>query len=191
MSHPPFDDYPALLDEAGRFHGHVCGGISTGVRMAMAGLRRLGLTDPRGKDRKRLLVLVEMDRCAADAIMTATGCSPGKRSLKILDHGKMAATFVDLETGRAVRVAAGPPPPEGQELDYATAPDERFLTLADVRVELRPEDLPGKPVRVVTCAACGERVLDGREVQRGDRALCRPCAEGRAYYRPAASTGGA
>lgn len=97
MSHPTLDDYAALVEQAGRFHGHVCGGISTGVRMTMAGLRRLGLTDPRGRDRKRLLIFVEMDRCATDAIMTATGCSPGKRSLKILDHGKMAATFVDLE----------------------------------------------------------------------------------------------
>ena len=126
-----------------------------------------------------------MDRCATDAIMSATGCSPGKRSLKILDHGKMAATFLDLESGRAVRVAAGPPPAEGESLDYATAPDERFLSLKEVRVSLRPEDLPGRPLRVATCAGCGERVLDGRDWVKDGRTLCRPCADGLCYYQAA------
>src|SRR5438876_801391 len=74
--------------------------------MALLGLQKLGIEDPRGKDRKRLVTFVEIDRCATDAIAVVTGCRLGKRALKFKDWGKMAATFVDVETGRAVRVVA-------------------------------------------------------------------------------------
>src|SRR5512141_2685679 len=97
------DDY---LREAEIAHGHLCAGQVLGVRMAMLGLQKLGLEDPRGKDRKRLVTFVEIDRCATDAIAVVTGCRLGKRALKFRDWGKVAATFVDQETGRAVRVAA-------------------------------------------------------------------------------------
>lgn len=178
------DDFAALVDQAGQFHGHVCPGIAIGTRMAMAGLKRIGIRDPRGEDRKKLLVFVEIDRCATDAIMSATGCSPGKRSLKILDHGKMAATFVNLETNRAARLVAVPPRQDGSEPDFATVPDEQIFSITPVEVPLRPEDLPGRPLRAAFCQECGERVSDGREVQSGGRTLCRPCSEQRRYYRP-------
>src|SRR5438105_14918901 len=97
------DEY---LREAEIAHGHLCAGQVLGVRMAMLGLEKLGIDDPRGKDRKRLVTFVEIDRCATDAIGVVTGCRLGKRALKFRDWGKMAATFVDLETGRAIRVAA-------------------------------------------------------------------------------------
>ncbi len=184
MTVVPMDDYAALVEQAGRFHGHVCRGIETGIRMAMAGLKLLGIEDPRGADRKKFVVFVECDRCVTDAIMAATGCSPGRRSLKVLDYGKMAATFVNLETNRAVRlVSTGV---RGEELrpEVASMSDEQLFTITDVEVTLRPEDLPGKPTRRAACEACGERVMDGREVQRDGRVLCRPCAEGTRYYRP-------
>src|SRR6195952_5693310 len=95
-----------LLKEAEVAHGHLCAGQILGVRMAMLGLEKLGIDDPRGKDRKRLVTFVEIDRCATDAIGVVTGCRLGKRALKFRDWGKMAATFVDLASGRAVRVAA-------------------------------------------------------------------------------------
>ena len=95
-----------LLQEAAVAHGHLCAGQVLGVRMAMLGCNRLGIADPRGKDRKRLVTFVEIDRCATDAIGVVTGCRLGKRALKFLDWGKMAATFVDLESGRAVRICA-------------------------------------------------------------------------------------
>ena len=72
----------------------------------MLGLEKLGIDDPRGKDRKRLVTFVEIDRCATDAIGVVTGCRLGKRALKFRDWGKMAATFVDLTTGKAIRIAA-------------------------------------------------------------------------------------
>src|SRR5579859_6891237 len=97
------DEY---LAEAERAHGHLCAGQVLGVRMAMAGLERLGIEDPKGRDRKRLITFVEIDRCITDAIAVVTGCRLGKRALKFRDWGKAAATFVDLESGRAIRVAA-------------------------------------------------------------------------------------
>ena len=87
------DDY---LREAEQVHGHLCAGQVLGVRLAMLGLAKLGIEDPRGKDRKRLVTFVEIDRCATDAIGVVTGCRLGKRALKFRDWGKMAATFVDL-----------------------------------------------------------------------------------------------
>src|SRR5579863_60274 len=95
-----------LLRQAEAAHGHLCAGQILGVRMAMYGLAKLGIDDPRGKDRKRLVTFVEIDRCATDAIGVVTGCRLGKRALKFRDWGKMAATFVDLETHRAIRIAA-------------------------------------------------------------------------------------
>src|SRR6185436_12957282 len=97
------DEY---LVDAERAHGHLCAGQVLGVRMAMFGLERLGIDDPQGAHRKRLVTFVEIDRCATDAVGVVTGCRLGKRALKFRDFGKMAATFIDLETGRAIRVSA-------------------------------------------------------------------------------------
>jgi formylmethanofuran dehydrogenase subunit E len=88
-----FDDY---IREAEIAHGHLCAGQILGVRLAMLGLAKLGVDDPKGKDRKRLVTFVEIDRCATDAIGVVTGCRLGKRALKFRDWGKMAATFIDL-----------------------------------------------------------------------------------------------
>src|SRR5436309_14700089 len=97
------DQYLADAEQA---HGHLCAGQILGVRMAMLGLEKLGIEEPRGKDRKRLVTFVEIDRCATDAIGVVTGCRLGKRALKFRDWGKMAATFVDLANDKAVRIAA-------------------------------------------------------------------------------------
>src|SRR5512141_1541908 len=96
------DEY---LRDAERAHGHLCAGQVLGVRMAMLGLKMLGIEDPQGKDRKRLVTFVEIDRCATDAVAVVTGCRLGKRALKFRDWGKVAATFVDQATGRAIRIA--------------------------------------------------------------------------------------
>src|ERR1700761_7179445 len=98
-----FDQY---LIDAEVAHGHLCAGQVLGVRLAMRGLELLGIDDPHGKDRKRLITFVEIDRCATDAVAVVTGCRLGKRALKFRDWGKVAATFVDLGTGKAIRVCA-------------------------------------------------------------------------------------
>ncbi len=189
------DTFMELLDRAAAFHGHLCSGQIVGVRLAMLGLRLLGIADPYGKDRKRLVVVVEVARCAADAIMTVSGCRVGKRSFKIVDTGKVAATFLDMATGRAVRIglADGVPesaaksypemePHEAEKKAYMELADSELFLVQDVGVPLQEEDTPGTPATRVRCAACGETVLDRREILRDGKTFCRPCAEGKTYY---------
>jgi len=179
---------------AAQDHGHLCPGQVLGVRMAMLGLRKLGIDEP-VQQRKRLLTFVEIDRCATDAVSLVTGCRLGKRSLKLLDYGKLAATFVDLETDRAVRVAArddarakarGMFPeladPRQQQLEaYKVMDDADLFAVHWVKVKLKPEDLPGRPRSRLTCEQCGEGVNDGRERRVEGRVLCRSCA-GESYF---------
>jgi formylmethanofuran dehydrogenase subunit E len=179
---------------AAQDYGHMCPGQVLGVRMAMLGLRKLGIDEP-VQQRKRLLTFVEIDRCATDAVSLVTGCRLGKRSLKYLDYGKVAATFVDLETHRAVRVAArddarakakgmfpGLADLSQQQLEaYKVMGDADLFTVHWVRVKLTPEDLPERPRSRVTCEQCGEGINDGRDQRVEGRILCRNCA-GESYY---------
>jgi formylmethanofuran dehydrogenase subunit E len=190
--------FDELLEEAKVAHGHLCAGQVLGVRMAMCGLRQLGIDDPRGRDRKRLVTYVEIDRCATDAIGVVTGCRLGKRALKFRDWGKMAATFVDLETGRAIRIAARETSKElardlhpeldsknaQQMLAYRELSDDELFTKQWVKVEVGPEEMPGFRGDRIVCAECGEGINYHREVQRDGRTLCQSCA-GDSYYRPA------
>ena len=190
------ESFDTLLDISTKIHGHICAGQVIGVRMSMLGLELIGIDDPRGADRKKLYVLVEIDRCATDAIQSVTGCSLGKRSMRWMDFGIMAATFVNLETGRAVRITARE---ESRELSkkycpeidnkyqrqlaaYKIMPTEELFTIQEVRVELNECDMPGRPVRRVQCDQCGDWVQDCREVERNGQTLCRACA-GQRYYR--------
>lgn len=186
-------DFETCLNEAKAFHGDACAGIMIGTRMAILGLKKIGITDPKGEDKKDLIVYVEMDRCASDAILAVTGCQPGKRTMKIFDHGKMAATFVNLKTGKAVRVWAknkdGNKVTTREDIEktphtaeYAMMPEAELFETREVRVELKPEDLPGRPLRIVTCEACGERVMDMRYEDKNGKILCRPCATGKNYF---------
>ena len=189
-------EYEILAAQA---HGHLCAGQILGLRMALYGMRLLGLEDPAGADRKRLVTFVEIDRCATDAIPIVTGCRLGKRALKFRDFGKVAATFCDLGDDRAVRVAAREsakqrarelyPEIEGrnrqQMLAYREMPDEELFDIQWVRVAIGPEDLPGYKAPRVVCEECGEGVSFRREVVRGGRTLCRACA-GERYYQPLA-----
>ena len=188
MDNDYFGEYATLVAEAGRFHGDICTGISIGTRMTMSGLRRIGISDPKGADRKKLMVFVEIDRCTTDAIMALTGCKPGKRTMKIRDYGKMAATFINLETGKAVRVATRRNKKKGDGdaggmPNFAGAPEEELFSITAVEVPLRPEDMPGKPLRRVPCDRCGESIMDGREVEHQGETLCKPCFEKDNYYR--------
>ncbi len=184
------DEYLALAAKA---HGHTCAGQVLGVRLAMMGLRELGIEDPINQ-RKRLITFVEIDRCATDAISLVTGCRLGKRALKYVDYGKVAATFVDLETGRAVRVVAKESSkqraremfPEldkeqGQRQAYRVLPEEELFEKQWVRVKLDEKDLPGYRGPRVTCSKCGEGINFGRERILNGKALCRACA-GESYY---------
>lgn len=185
-----------LIERARLAHGHMCAGQVLGVRMAMLGCRLIGIEDPRGADRKSLLVFVEIDRCAADAINTVTGCRLGKRTLKFHDYGKLAATFLNLKTNEAVRVVARDESREAAdhafpEIDnryerqlraYRFLPEDELFKIERVAVEVAAQDQPGRPVSRVLCDECGEGINDRREVTRDGRTFCRACA-GEAYYR--------
>ncbi len=188
--------FDELLAAAEVMHGsHTCPGQVLGVRMAMRACRELGIEDP-WQDNKRLIVFVETDRCAADAIAAVTGCRLGKRTLKYVDYGKMAATFLDTQTGQAVRMLAleesrdrarsytrpGTPKYEVQREAYKVMPDNWLFVVQKVEVDLRPEDQPGPTVSRVVCDRCGERINDRREMHVNGHVLCRACANG-TYYR--------
>ena len=183
------------LADAAVAHRHLCAGQVLGVRLAMCGLKRLGIEDPQGKDRKRIVTFVEIDRCATDAIMVVTGCRLGKRALKFRDWGKMAATFIDLESGKAIRVAALEsskalaktlhPELESknqqQMLAYQELPDEQLFQTQWVKIALPPEEFPGYKGERIVCEQCGEGISYHREVKRDGKTLCRGCG-GERYY---------
>jgi formylmethanofuran dehydrogenase subunit E len=184
------DEYLQLAAVA---HGHLCAGQVLGVRLAMLGLRELGITDPIA-ERKRIVTYVEIDRCMTDAIGLVANCRLGKRALKFRDWGKVAATFVDLPTGKAIRIAAKESSKQiardmfpdmskdaGQQKAYAELSEEVLFEKKWVKVEVKPEDLPGYKGPRVICAECGEGINFGREVSQGGRTLCRACA-GETYY---------
>ncbi|HZZ41245.1 MAG TPA: FmdE family protein [Acidobacteriaceae bacterium] len=187
-----------LLRQAEVAHGHLCAGQVLGVRMAMLGCRRLGLTEPRGRDRKRLVTFIEIDRCATDAIGVVTGCRLGKRALKFRDWGKMAATFIDLETGKAVRIVALDSSkqrarelyPEIANKNQQQMKAYRELDDADlfgeqwVAVDVSPNEMPGYKGARVTCDLCGEGINYDRFVEQDDQRLCLACAHpAQRYYR--------
>ena len=186
-----------LLADAAHAHGHLCAGQVLGVRLAMLGMKKLAIDDPTGKDRKRLVTFVEIDRCVTDAVAVVTGCRLGKRALKFRDWGKVAATFVDLTTGKAIRVAAResskalarqmhpelPDKNQQQMLAYREMSDEALFDAQWVKVELGPEEFPGYKGERTVCAACGEGINFRREVRRDGRVLCQGCAGG-SYYTP-------
>ena len=183
------------LSDAEQAHGHLCAGQVLGVRLAMLGLEKLGIEDPRGKDRKRLVTFVEIDRCATDAIAVVTGCRLGKRALKFRDWGKLAATFIDVESGKAVRIAAREsskalaremhPEIESknqqQMLAYREMSEQELFDVQNVKVELSPEEFPGFKGERIVCEQCGEGINFKREVRREGRILCRGCA-GENYF---------
>jgi formylmethanofuran dehydrogenase subunit E len=196
--------FAELLREAEVAHGHLCAGQILGVRMAMLGCGRLGIADPRGADRKRLVTVVEIDRCATDAIGVVTGCRLGKRALKFRDWGKMAATFVDVSTERAIRIAARESSKdaarrmypglssrnEQQMLAYRELPDAELFTEEWVRVSLDAREFPGYKGERVACAVCGEGINFDRWVLEGGRKLCHGCADPeRRYYQPLGGSG--
>ena len=161
--------------------------------MALAGCRHVGVSDP--KNARNLIAYVEIDRCATDAIQSVTGCKLGKRTLKYLDYGKMAASFLNTTTDHAVRILAredarerawayapsGATKKEAQLEAYKKMPEKELFVISPICLEVPEQDLPGHPLNRVTCDGCAEGINDGREVRQGKYTLCRSCANG-AYY---------
>jgi formylmethanofuran dehydrogenase subunit E len=191
------DTFETLLQGSADAHGHLCPGQVVGVRMAMLGCNLIGLDQPREMPQiKRLIVYVEIDRCAADAIAYVTGVKLGRRSLKFMDYGIMAATFVNLDSRAAVRIvstessrdlaglyAPGISDPHQQQLEaYIRMPDEVLFDVQEVTVEVPFHDMPGPSRFKATCERCGQVIRDKKEIYKGGQVLCRPCAQG-AYFK--------
>ena len=174
------------LQAAELYHGHICNGTYLGLRLARLACRLLEIDDPPA--RRDLVVYVETDRCPVDAISVVTGVTLGTRRLKWVDYGKTAATFVDLSSGRAVRVVPRPDGPHrvaGQDLAefWAALDDDEVFLWQWPDFTVPDADRPGLPTSRAVCAVCDEQVVDGRDVVRDGRTLCRPCADGRFYGR--------
>ena len=194
----------SLLQDAAVAHGHLCAGQVLGVRMAIHACHLLGVEEPRGRDRKRLVTFVEIDRCATDAIGVVTGCRLGKRALKFVDWGKMAATFVDLQRSAGddlyggVRVAARETSRDLARLRfpdiadknqqqmraYRDLGDDELFAVEQVDVLLPANEFPGFKGGRLACSHCGEGINYRREVVVAGQILCRGCADPeRRYYR--------
>jgi len=182
-----------LLEVSSARHTHLCPRQVLGARIGLAGASALGLDLPR-RD-KRLLVILETDGCFADGIEAATACAVGHRTLRIEDYGKIAATFVDVETERTLRIA---PQPDlrhrafsyadgesrhyfAQLQAYQSMPDDELLTIQPIILTTPVQEIVSRAGVRVNCDACGEEIINEREVLLHGRILCRACGWG-GYY---------
>ncbi len=188
-----------VLSKAADFHGHLCPGTVIGTRMALIGLREIDVTDPEGSQRKDFIIFVETDRCPIDAISIVTGARISRKNLKFLDWGKIAATFVNTKTGKAIRIIC----PESardfvdkyatgmysndkdgknaREIDaYKVMPERELFIIQKVKVDI--PDTSNKEKYKVQCEQCGETVIDHKEVTKNGRVLCIPCSMDNCYY---------
>jgi formylmethanofuran dehydrogenase subunit E len=177
-------DWKDYLERALAYHGHLCSGQILGLRVVLKGLQLLGLepTQPQ----RDLALFIETNRCLADAAFVVTGITLGRRRVAIFNFGKAAITLVNLKTGLAYRISVNShihPSLEEKDLVgfWSRYSDEELLSIQKVVVPLKPEDLPGRPLKRIVCPICGEETLDGRDVLVNGRAICRACA-GEAYY---------
>jgi formylmethanofuran dehydrogenase subunit E len=184
----------ALLNASAALHDHLCPRQVLGVRMGLLAGQILEIDLPQ-RD-KRLLTIVETDGCAADGIAVATNCWVGRRTLRVEDYGKVAATFVDTQTGRAIRIvprrdarriARAFAPDAGGKwecylLGYQRIPAEELLAVQPVELRRPVDQLISRPDKQAVCERCGEEVINEREVVTAGSVLCRPCS-GPSYYR--------
>lgn len=182
-----------LLANSAALHRHLCPRQVLGVRMGLFAGDLLGVDVPQAD--KRLLTIVETDGCFADGVSAASGCRVGRRTLRVEDYGKVAATFIDTYTQRAVRIApngmardlAWRYAPEArnrweaQRLGYQRVPADRLLIAQPVTLKVPIDQIVSRPGRRVSCAICGEEIINEREVVHGSGVMCRACA-GQAYY---------
>lgn len=186
-----------LLDQSSALHRHLCPRQVLGARMGMLAGELLGLDLPQSN--KRLLTIVETDGCFADGVSVATNCWTGRRTLRVKDYGKVAATFIDTEDGRAWRIAPHPGARqvapafaprarnrwEAMLQGYHTMPVEQLLVASRVVLRTPVAVLVSRAGARALCDACGEEIINEREVVVQGRTLCRGCAHGN-YYRTVA-----
>jgi len=183
----------AILHESVSHHDHLCPRQILGARLGLAGLSALGFKEP--PSQKRLLVITETDGCFVDGLSAATKCAVGHRTLRVEDFGKTAATFIDTQTGKAVRVS--PTLDIREKVDiyaknnsyhylaqlqaYQIMPDAEMFNVAQVILKNSIEEIVSRPGMRVICEKCGEEIMNEREVRKDGLSLCLSCA-GESYY---------
>lgn len=186
-------DLQAILETSAARHTHLCPRQVLGARIALAGGAALGLELPRHD--KYLLIILETDGCFADGIEVATGCTVGHRTLRIEDYGKIAATFVDVKTEQALRIAPRPDvrqraytyaPGESRHYfaqlkGYQSMPDDELLTIQPVFLNASIKEIVSRAGVRVNCKTCGEEIINEREVILDGHVFCYTCALG-GYY---------
>ncbi len=186
-------DISYLLERSMQDHDHLCPRQILGVRIGLAGMKALGFDMP--PTNKHLLVISETDGCFVDGIAAPTGCTVGHRTLRVEDYGKVAATFVEIRTGSAVRVAPRldardrasdfvPNEPRhyfAQMQAYQTMPDHQLLTMQEVALKMSIQQIVSRPGLRINCDICGEEIMNEREILRDGSSLCCACA-GDGYY---------
>jgi formylmethanofuran dehydrogenase subunit E len=200
------NNFEGLLQKATELRGHRCLGLPLGIKMAQIGLRLLNMTEE--EKREYLVVFVENDKCPADAIQVATGCSAGSRKLKMLYYGKSAATFVDGRTGKGYRVMSKKDLnaralelavkdniiKAGEKVEAMSKFERQILMNAFMKMTAE-ELLDFQAVKITWdsplisprmeptryCAKCGEEIMGGMGIVQGDKTFCRPCVYG-TYY---------
>ncbi len=182
-----------MLAQTAAMHKHLCPRQVLGVRMGIVAAGLFPFELP--QKNKRLLAFVEADGCFADGVSVATGCTLGHRTMRLADYGKVAVTFADTQTGRALRLSplagvrklAAEAAPEtanrwqAQLAAYQTLPAEQMFRIQEVRLNLDLASIVGKPGQRVSCAECGEEILNQRVVEKDGRSLCMSCA-GEGYW---------
>ena len=188
-----FTDAEMLYTKTAARHEHLCPRQVLGVRMGLHAAQHFQILLPQND--KRLFTIIETDGCFADGIAVATGCELGRRTLRLMDYGKIAATFIDTHTKQAIRVIPHPESrasaqthcaallsPWHRYLEaYQQLPDEVLFSMTEVTLSFSLDSLISKPSLKVNCELCGEEIINGREVLRNGSHLCRACAS-TAYY---------
>jgi len=193
---PPRDQVEALVAASSRTHGHLCPGQVIGVRMAILGLGLLGYPCPLPfPEIKNIVGVVEVERCLADAVATASGLRFGRGSLKLIDLGLLAASFGEISSGRAVRVLSrdqarelaadyapgASSPQQAQTEAYMVMPNSELFEVSWVKLNIPASKMPGARPEKVACEQCGVLVRSGQARIRQGRSLCPVCA-GDAYF---------
>ena len=178
------------LKALGAMHKHLCPRQILGVRMGLYAGELLGLELPQHD--KRLFTFVETDGCFVDGVTVSTGCSVGHRTLRLMDYGKVAASFVDTKTERAIRIwpspqcrvlarnyaPTAPNSWQAQFEAYQVMPAPELLSVSRITLRIDLKELIARPGGKVHCAVCGEEILNQRNTIRNGQVLCHSCAEG-------------
>ena len=144
---------------------------------------------------KRLYTIMETDGCAADGVAVATNCWVGRRTMRVEDYGKVAATFRGHKNRRSDSSCAAfgcalfshhyaPEAKnkwEAQLLSYQQMPNEMLFMVSPVQLRTPIETIISHAGVKAICGMCGEEIMNEREVIRDGVTLCKSCM-GESHY---------